>query len=557
MIQPLDGTATNGHAEHPGLLPQWHSQPRKLRIIHIGAGATGLCAAWKMERQLTDYELVCYEKNADIGGTWLEKIQQYFVNFAKKYDLMKWVKLQHRVLSAVWQEDRGQWEVTVEHNGETFTDFCDILLNGSGLLNKWRWPKIEGLHDFEGPLLHSAAWDASVDMKGKRVAVLGTGSSAIQITPQVQKVASHLKCFMRSTTWISPPMQRMPVDLGVGKPKGEGFDHIDPETLRDYDNDDPNIAQYFYKPHEIEALRTNPELLLKYRKTIEFEIGKGFEIFYKDSPASKMVKDYMVMSMKSRLENHPVLCKKLIPSWDVGCRRLTPGDGYLEALIKPNVEHVFDEISQITPKGLRTADGNFHEVDVIVAATGFDMAWTPHFSLIGRGGVNIKDKWSPVPNCYLGIAAPGFPNYIIMNGPRGALCNGTVLPSFESQIEYGIKMAKKMQSDRIKAMDVKENITNMLNRHVDQWHKGGVWSSDCKSWYKNNTVNGKIMCWGGSSLHYVKTIKTPRWEHFDITYMEDDPWAFLGSGRTKGEVDQDLEAMTPHIRLSDTPWEVV
>jgi hypothetical protein len=153
------------------LRQQWHSQPRKMRIIHVGAGATGLCAAFKMERQLTEYELVCYDRNSEVGGTWLVNrypgcacdvpahiytytfephtkwksyyatspdIHDYFVGFCEKYDLRKYIKLQHTVLGAVWHEDKAQWEVEVEHNGETFTDWCDVLVNGSGLLNQWQ-----------------------------------------------------------------------------------------------------------------------------------------------------------------------------------------------------------------------------------------------------------------------------------------------------------------------------------------------------------------------------------------------------------------------------------
>jgi len=153
------------------LLQQWHSQPRKMRIIHVGAGATGLCAAFKMERQLTDYELVCYDRNSEVGGTWLVNrypgcacdvpahiytytfepyakwksyyatspdINDYFIEFCEKYNLRKYIKLKHTVLGAVWHEDKAQWEVQVEHNGETFTDWCDVLVNGSGLLHQWK-----------------------------------------------------------------------------------------------------------------------------------------------------------------------------------------------------------------------------------------------------------------------------------------------------------------------------------------------------------------------------------------------------------------------------------
>jgi cation diffusion facilitator CzcD-associated flavoprotein CzcO len=165
-------TAAGERFEKPfELLQQWHSQLRKLRIIHVGAGATGLCAAFKLERQLTDYELVCYDKNHEVGGTWLQnrypgcacdvpahiytytfepnpdwksyyayspQIQDYFTGFCDKYGLRKYIKLQHKVLGAVWHEDKAQWAVEIEHAGTTFTDWCDILMNGSGLLNQYK-----------------------------------------------------------------------------------------------------------------------------------------------------------------------------------------------------------------------------------------------------------------------------------------------------------------------------------------------------------------------------------------------------------------------------------
>ena len=185
-------------------------------------------------------------------------------------------------------------------------------------------------------------------------------------------------------------------------------------------------------------------------------------------------------------------------------RRLTPGDGYLEALIEPNVDCIFTPITNITRQGPTTTDGTHHEVDIIICATGYDMAWTPHFTLLGRNGLDIKDAWSPTPKCYLGMAAPGLPNYFVMNGPRGNLANGTVLPCFETEIEYVIQAAKKMQSDRIKALDVRESVVDKLNEYIDAWQETSVFTGGCRSWYKDNTVDGKVLCWGGSvSLRFL------------------------------------------------------
>ena len=160
-------------------------------------------------------------------------------------------------------------------------------------------------------------------------------------------------------------------------------------------------------------------------------------------------------------------------------------------------------MKRVTKTGLEMDDGVSHEVDMVVCATGYDMAWTPHFKLVGRGGHDIRDAWSKMPKCYLGMGAPGFPNYYVMNGPRGNLANGTVLPCFETEIEYVIQMARKMQSDRIKSFDVKEKVVDQLNEYIDAWHGTGVFSGPCRSWYKNNTTDGKVLVWGGSVSVFV------------------------------------------------------
>lgn len=299
-------------------------------------------------------------------------------------------------------------------------------------------------------------------------------------------VAQKVECYLRSPTWISPPMPRIPITIPTSS------DPI-PEEIPN-----PLIQQYYFRPDEIAYLSKHPEEHLKYRKEIEGAINRGFAIFYKDTEASKMAEWYMRNEMMKRLGDHTELIEKLIPSFPPGCRRLTPGDGYLEALIQPNVQCHFKEVDSINEAGLKTSDGLQQDVDIIVCATGFDMAWTPHFTLHGVNGVDIKDAWSPVPQSYLGIAAPGFPNYWVMNGPRGNLGNGTVLPCFEVQIEYVIKAAKKMQEERIRAMDVRVDITEKLNEYVDKWQDTSVFTGGCRSWYKNNTVDGKVMCWGGS-----------------------------------------------------------
>ncbi len=333
---------------------QWHSARKQMRVIHVGAGAAGLCMAYKMKHYMKDFDLTCYEKNDEVGGTWYEnrypgcacdvpahaytfswepnpnwssfyaygpEIKRYFQDFAEKYGLMKYVQLKSRVLKAVWNEDEGIWEVDVNVNGEVVKDWAHIFVNGTGFLNDWKWPKIEGLHDFEGRLMHSANWQ-DLNWAGKKVGVVGTGSSAIQIVPQIQKTAEHLTCFMRSVTWISPAV---------------GADVLADEREHGGGDAPPGMAQYYFSEEEKEKFRTDPEYHLQFRKKLEGAVNNLFDMFIKDSPTSESADKMMRAEMHRRIgDGHEELKEKLIPKWPPGCRRITPGDGYLEALVKPS-----------------------------------------------------------------------------------------------------------------------------------------------------------------------------------------------------------------------------
>lgn len=192
-------------------------------------------------------------------------------------------------------------------------------------------------------------------------------------------------------------------------------------------------------------------------------------------------------SMKQRLAHRDDLKEKIIPTWSPGCRRLTPGDGYLEALIRDNVECEFEDIVRITDTGLETVAGKLIEVDILVCATGFNVQYIPHFKITGIGGQVMQDN--PEPNVYASIAAPGYPNYFVINGPRcvrqtqklkktigilivrrGNWGQGCALPSHEVQMEYILQCCRKMQEDQIKSMEPKQNITTQLNLYMDAWH---------------------------------------------------------------------------------------
>lgn len=466
------------------------------------------------------------------------------VKFAKKYGVEKYVKLNTQVESATWDESAGIWKVDLKRkDGTTFVDTCNVLVNGSGVVNKWKWPTIEGLHDFQGILAHSASWDRSIDWAGKTVAVIGTGSSSIQMVPKFAETAKHVSVFMRNQTYIGP-------QFGSSVSNKEA----DPDAM------EPHAAgKHQYTEKEKQRFRDDPDYHLNYRKAVERSVVSGFKMFYRGTGENIAAKKIMQDSMSQRLGDRDDLKKRFIPEWSPGCRRLTPGEGYLEALREPNVTCVFSDIVKITPTGIVTADNAEHNVDILVCATGFHIGYLPHFRVTGAGGQVMQDQ--KVPNVYASIGVPRFPNYFVVNGPRGNWGQGCVMPSHEVHTEYIVQCCQKMQQDDVKSMVPREDVTTQLNLYMDAWHrKHSVWAEDCRSWYKDNKPNGRVWIWPGSLFHHLKFMKRPRFEHYELTYRDpSNIFAFLGNGLT---ITEEKFAGTgnlpiPYIRKNeDEIWDI-
>jgi cation diffusion facilitator CzcD-associated flavoprotein CzcO len=394
---------------------------RHLRIICVGAGAAGLQIAYKAERALENVDLQVYEKNADVGGTWLEnrypgctcdipshsyqftwarnpnwssyystspEIWQYFKDIAVKYDLEKYVQFNTTVESATWDEETGHWNVKVLTPAGTHEDdWCDILISGSGVLNSWKYPDIPGLDLFKGKLMHSAAWDSTYDLTGKTVAVIGGGSSAVQIIPSIQPQVSKLVAFLRSPVWVTT---------------GFGAKHAG-----------PGGTNFEYSTEQIKHFNENPEEYVKYCRDIEGELNKRFNLMHLNSNDQKNSRELIAGMMKTKINNDKIAAK-MIPDFALGCRRMTPGSGYLESLTKENVEVINESATRLTSSGIVDESGVEHQVDVVICATGFDTTFTPHFKVTGRKGADIKEQFGDFPKGYLGITARNFPNFFCM-----------------------------------------------------------------------------------------------------------------------------------------------
>ncbi|KAL3444849.1 hypothetical protein BJX65DRAFT_319736 [Aspergillus insuetus] len=520
---------------------------RKIRIIVIGCGASAINFAHEVDTSSLDLDLVCYDKNPSIGGTWYEnkypgcgcdipsinyqfswapsshwssfyssasEILHYFKSVAQDYGLMKYMNLNSKVVDARWVEEERQWHIQVQKTDShtVFTDKADILINASGVLNKWKWPAIPNREAFQGPMLHSANWDDSIQLEGKRVGVIGSGSSAVQIVPNIQPLVSSLKCFIRSQSWVTASFgQRF---------AGKGG------------------TNFKYNGKQKEILRTDPAKYLAYRKKIESELNSRFRFILNGSQEQAEARAAAERDMRTRLAKKPEIADLIVPkNFAVGCRRPTPGAGYLEALCEDNVSVVSSSIEGFTTKGIRTADGVEHEFDVIVCATGFDVSWKPSYPTIGRDGRSLSKEWADMPNTYLSITVPHFPNYLIFNGPYGPYGHGSFLPITETLSRHFMQMLTKMSEEGVTTFDVKEAAVADFAQHRRLFLPRTAWSSPCRSWFKQGKVDGEIMMWPGSRIHFFETMKAVRWEDYDLTYTTANRFGYLGNGFAARESD--------------------
>ncbi|KAJ7192847.1 hypothetical protein GGX14DRAFT_25596 [Mycena pura] len=384
------------------LLDQPMGTLRACRIIIVGCGSSGICMMHRLKTFMKNLEWVCYEKNEDISGTWFEnrypgarcdvpsvvyqftwapssewteyyscskEIHDYMKSTAEKFGLMERVKLQHEVTSARWNAQTNKWHVMIKPPcGPSISDTADFLVNATGILNAWKWPKINGLDSYRGKLVHTARYPQDLKLDGLNVAILGTGSTGVQVIPTISPTVKSLTAFIRSSIWVTPGF--------AAKYAG------------------PNGANFAYAEEQRKEVLEDEEKSLAYRKAVETEINVRFKFAIKTSQAQKdavaVAKEGMIRMLQGDLK----LCEKLILNFAVGCRRPTPGNGFLEALIEPHVHACLDPIQRFSAKGIVTKDGygadTEHEFDVIICATGFDTFFRARFPVVGRDGINLQ-----------------------------------------------------------------------------------------------------------------------------------------------------------------------
>jgi cation diffusion facilitator CzcD-associated flavoprotein CzcO len=464
-------------------------------IVIIGSGFAGLCMAIRL-KQAGYHHFLILEKNDDIGGTWRDntypgcacdvpshmysfsfelnpdwsrmfapqqEIWQYMRHCVDKYGLAAHIRYGCAVERMEWDDTLGRWHIATAA-GQAYT--AHAIVSGIGALHVPSIPEIPGADRFAGAAFHSAQWDQSCDLAGKRVAVIGTGASAIQFVPEIAQQARRVHVFQRTPPWIHP------------RP-----DFEIPPAVR---------ATFAAAPPVMRAFRDGIYWLLEAR-------GAGFAVH----PTLMAPLQRVAQRHIERQIGDPVLRAKVTPDYTIGCKRILLSSDYYPALTRPNVDVITGPIARITETGLACADGTAYDVDVIIYGTGFrTVDAIAELNVAGRDGVKLQDVWRGGVEAYHGITVAGFPNFFVLLGPNTGLGHNSVVFMIESQVQHVMSCLRLLAARGGQTIEVRASALRRFNDGIQRRLASAVWSEGgCKSWYLDaDGVNRAL--WPGFSFEY-------------------------------------------------------
>jgi cation diffusion facilitator CzcD-associated flavoprotein CzcO len=446
-----------------------------VRIAIVGAGFSGIGMAIRLkEAGIEDF--VILERAEDVGGTWeantypgcqcdvpshlysfsfqpnpswtrtysrQPEIWAYLREVAERHGVRAHLRLGHELAGATWDEERGLWHVETSRGDWTAT----LLVDATGPLSHPAVPAIRGLRRFEGTIFHSAQWNHEHDLTGERVAVIGTGASAIQFVPRIQPKVGAMHVFQRTAPWILP--------------------HSDRPTTR----------------FERRLYRRFPATQRAVRAAVYWS-RESFVLGFAKRPRLAGPAERLARLHLRRQVGDPALRRRLQPDFRLGCKRVLISNEWYPALTRPNVELVTDGISHIAGRSIVLADGTQREVDTIILGTGFHVTDPPTARIIrGRAGRTLAQAAGDSPQAYLGTAMAGFPNLFKIIGPNTGLGHSSMVYMIESQLAYVMDAIRVMEEREIATVDVRPEAVRAFNEEVQAMMKGTVWSSGCSSWY--------------------------------------------------------------------------
>jgi 4-hydroxyacetophenone monooxygenase len=444
--------------------PKLKAAAAKLPVVVIGAGMSGLLAGIRLQQAGIPFTIV--EKNADVGGTWFENSYPdcrvdnpshlYSYSFEPNHEWPNHFSPQP-VLLAYFKNVAKKHGLTAK-----------AVISAVGQLNQPRLPDIPGRDDFKGPAFHSARWRHDLELKGKRVAVIGTGASAFQFAPEVAKQAAHLAVFQRSPPWLAPTPDYHKETTAAERWL---FEHV----------------PFYEKWYRFWLFWTLTDGVYDSTKADpSWDGGPGAV-----SAANAVLREALARAIAQQAGDAPELLKQLIPEYPVAGKRMLRDDGgWIAALKRENVELVTSPIAQITESGIVTEDGAARDFDVILYGTGFTASqFLKTYQVKGRGGQALHDAWAGDARAYLGIAAPGFPNFFMIYGPNTNLVvNGSIIFISECAVRYILDCLRLLAESGARALEVRQAAHDVFNEKVDAANAGMAWGSpQVTSWYKNDT----------------------------------------------------------------------
>lgn len=445
-------------------------------VVIVGAGFAGLGMAIRL-RQAHREDFVILERAESVGGTWQAntypgcacdvpsnlysfsfalnpnwsrsfspqpEIEAYLQACAERFEVLDRVRFGHEVRHAAWDAETRRW--TVETDQQVFR--CRILASGTGPLSAPKLPDIPGRDTFDGPAMHTGEWDRTVDFAGKRVAVIGTGASSLQVIPELAGIAEHIDVYQRTPAWVVPRTDR-PIT------------HIEHLLYRHVPGVQRLVRAAIYWSREAYVVAFTRKLKL-------LAVVQGIATRH----LSRQVPD-------------PELRAKLTPDYAIGCKRILISNVYYPALSRPDVDVITDRITEITGDGVVTADGTERPVDIIVYGTGFHVTDLPTAKIIeGRDGQILADVWAKGMEAYLGTAVAGFPNLFFLIGPNTGLGHTSMVVMIEGQVNYVLDALDQMDAENLETVEVRSEVQAAANDEIQAKLEHSVWNTGgCASWY--------------------------------------------------------------------------
>ncbi len=495
-------------ATQPG--PRAVTGPRHVRTLIIGSGFAGLGTAIKLD-EAGLHDFVVIERGSEVGGTWRDntypgaacdvpsqlysysfalnpdwsrsfsrqgEIQRYIRGVAERSGVLDRHRFGVEVRSADWDESASVWRI--ETTEGTYT--ADVVVPAVGALCEPALPDIKGISGFEGELFHSSRWNHGADLTGKRVAIIGTGASAIQIVPAIAGSVAHLDVYQRTAPWVMPRADR----------RYTAAEHAAFRTVPGFQRL-ARAGVYAMRETQVVGLTRVPALMAPLQLAARLHLRRG-------------IKD-------------KALRRAVTPDFRIGCKRMLISNDYYPALDRPDVDVVTDRIREVRAHSIVTEDGTERPIDALIVATGFHVTDSPTFEVIrGRSGATLAETWERGGmQAYKGTAVSDFPNMFFMVGPNTGLGHSSMVYMIESQISYVVDAVRTMERRGLSTVEVRGDVQEAYNRDLQQRLGTSVWmTGGCASWYLDSHGNNTTL-WPGFTFDFRRRTKSFDLDAYHIT----------------------------------------